>query len=152
MGMSLILGIDPGSRKTGYGLLRYFNKDIHYIESGCIQSTEGSLVSVFTGLQSVIKTYQPTEMAIEQVFFHRYPKSALVLGQARGVALLAAQLHKLPIKHYAPRQIKQAMTGYGAAKKEQMQYMMQQLLKLSGLPSPDAADALSIALCHIHHK
>ena len=152
MSRKIIIGIDPGSRIMGYGVLEYSNRQVNYLDSGCIQSTKGSLAVLFQDLQSIIHTYQPEEAAIEEVFFHRNPKSTLVLGQARGVALLALEIAKLPIKSYAARQVKQVVTGYGGANKVQIQHMVQQLLKLSKIPATDAADALGVALCHIHHS
>jgi crossover junction endodeoxyribonuclease RuvC len=145
--MSIILGIDPGSQRTGYGLIKTNKGKSYYLASGCILA-KGSLSQLFEALKAIIEQYHPNEAAIEQVFCYKNPRSALVLGQARGAILVALELAKLPITGYAARQIKQATVGYGAATKEQMQHMVQQLLQLSGLPGPDAADALAIALCH----
>lgn len=149
--MSIILGIDPGSQRTGYGVIQCHQGKAYYLASGCIMP-KGSLSLLFQELQVIIAQYQPHEAALEQVFFYKNPRSALVLGQARGAILVALELAKLPITGYAARQVKQAVVGYGGAEKVQIQHMVQQLLKLSGLPGPDAADALAIALCHTHHR
>lgn len=147
--MTIILGIDPGSCSMGYGLIACHSAHSHYLASGCItpSTPSSSLPDLFNSLQKLIEQYQPQEAAIEQVFFYRNPKSALILGQVRGVALLAMGLSQLPTYHYAARQIKQMITGFGAASKEQIQGMVQRLLKLNAKPSQDAADALAIALC-----
>jgi crossover junction endodeoxyribonuclease RuvC len=146
----IILGIDPGSHKMGYGVLKYVQRQPYYLASGVIAS-KGSLAVLFTELQTIIRQYKPTEAAVEQIFFHQHARSALVLGQARGVALLALELAHLPITGYAARSVKQTITGYGNATKTQMQQMIQKLLHLSAIPRVDAADALSVALCHIYH-
>jgi len=148
--MSIILGIDPGFRKTGYGVIQECSGKAYYLTSGCI-FPKGSLATLFKEVQALIEEYKPTEAAIEQIFFHRNARSALVLGQARSMALLAFELAGMNIKDYAARHIKQSITGYGAANKVQMQMMIQQLLHLSSTPSEDAADALGLALCHMHH-
>jgi crossover junction endodeoxyribonuclease RuvC len=148
----VILGIDPGSRCTGYGVLTYQQGNIHYLASGCIvlrtKTQQSPLPDLFEGLQQLIQQYQPQAAAVEQVFFARNPHSALVLGQTRGVVLLALNLAAIPVQDYAARQIKQAVVGYGAASKVQVQKMMQSLLKLRTTPNADAADALAVAWCH----
>lgn len=149
----IILGIDPGSRRTGYGLIVCQRTQIQYLASGCITTLQpaarqGSLGVLFEGLQTIIQQYQPAEAAIEQIFCYRNPRSALILGQARGVALLALEQAALPISDYASRQVKQMVVGYGAATKSQIQQMVQRLLKLPAAPQADAADALAIAWCH----
>ena len=154
--MTVILGIDPGSCITGYGLIQEKNNQLRYISSGCIKITADSieqrLQQVFCGIREVIVQYQPEEVAIEQIFMHKNPNSALKLGQARGVAIVAASQDGLDVFEYSARQIKQAIVGYGNATKSQMQYMIQTLLKLSDVPSADAADALAVALCHTHSR
>jgi crossover junction endodeoxyribonuclease RuvC len=150
--MALILGIDPGSRVTGYGLIRAESSKLIYLDSGCIRLPSGELSErlkyIFEGIKELIARYNPTHAAIEQVFMHRNVNSALVLGHARGAAIVATSLQSIPISEYSPRQIKQAVVGYGAAAKHQVQQMVRQLLNLSGVPKPDAADALAVALCH----
>jgi len=151
--MAIILGIDPGSRITGFGLISSVGgQKIQYIASGCIRTGKGELPerlqTIYEGVTQLIEEYCPQEFAIEQVFMGRNADSALKLGQARGVAILAAQLQSLPVHEYAPRTIKQAVAGTGAADKTQIQYMVQRVLSLPGLPQADAADALAIALCH----
>ncbi|MDK2777480.1 MAG: crossover junction endodeoxyribonuclease RuvC [Pseudomonadota bacterium] len=150
----IILGIDPGSRLTGFGVIRRVGQKTEYIVSGCIRTGDGPLAErlkkIFAGVSEIIETYQPQEFAIEQVFMGKNADSALKLGQARGVAIVAATLHDLPVAEYAPRTIKQAVVGKGGADKEQVQHMVQHLLKLPGKPQADAADALAIAICHAH--
>ncbi|WP_095499317.1 crossover junction endodeoxyribonuclease RuvC [Paraferrimonas haliotis] len=152
--MAVILGIDPGSRITGYGVIRVQGKLQEYIGSGCIrtQSKELSprLNTIFNGVSELIQQYQPDEFAIEQVFMARNPDSALKLGQARGAAIVAATQCDIPVYEYAARLIKQAVTGTGGADKSQVQHMVQHMLKLPGKPQADAADALAVAICHSH--
>lgn len=147
-----ILGIDPGSQITGYGIIDQRAQRSSYVASGCIRTGKKTwgerLRVIFEGLTGVIECYQPTVVAIEQVFVHKNVASALKLGQARGVAIVAAAMQGLMVSEYAPRQIKKAVVGYGAAEKKQIQQMMQLLLQLSGLPQVDAADALAVAVCH----
>ena len=150
----IILGIETGSRLTGFGVIRRIGQKTEYIVSGCIRTGEGELPArlkkIFDGVTELIETYQPQEFAIEQVFMGKNADSALKLGQARGVAILAAVNHGLPVAEYAPRTIKQAVVGKGGADKEQVQHMVQYMLKLPGKPQADAADALAIAICHAH--
>jgi crossover junction endodeoxyribonuclease RuvC len=153
--MSLILGIDPGSRITGYGIIDCLGSTNEYVTSGCIRLTRGfslpeKLEEIFKGITEIIGQYSPQEMAIEEVFMARNADSALKLGQARGVAIVAAKLQGLPVSEYAAKKVKQAVVGTGAASKEQIQHMVRVLLKLPGNPQQDAADALAIALCHIN--
>lgn len=154
--MTTILGIDPGSRFTGFGVIRVEGSKYHYLGSGCVK-IEGEGIShrlqqIFSGLQEVIQMYQPIEVGIEQVFMHQNPGSALKLGQARGAAIVAAAATSIPVSEYSARQIKQSVVGYGAAKKEQVQHMVKVLLNLSGTPQADAADALAVALCHAQSR
>jgi crossover junction endodeoxyribonuclease RuvC len=146
----IILGIDPGSRITGYGVIQVMGNRHTYIASGCIR-TQGTdmaprLQQIFKNLSEIMVTYQPHEVAIEQVFMQKNVSSALKLGQARGAAIVAAG--DRPLSEYSARQVKLAVVGYGAAEKSQVQQMVKILLKLSGIPQADAADALAIALCH----
>lgn len=154
--MTIILGIDPGSRITGYGVIRIERSRHHYLASGCIRMKDVSVASrlsqIFQGIRQITEEHQPHEVAIEQIFMHRNPNSALKLGQARGVAIVAASLHGVPIAEYSARQVKQSVVGYGAAEKVQVQHMVRTLLNLSGLPQADAADALAIALCHANSR
>lgn len=153
----IILGIDPGSRNTGFGLIAISGKNIQYLSSGVVKAEQSEvpqrLRTIFKGLQSVMQEYQPTELAIEQVFMHENAATAIKLGQARGVAIAASFEHELQVYEYSARQIKQAVVGYGNAAKSQIQSMIQTLLNLSAPPQTDAADALACALCHYHsHK
>lgn len=159
--MAIILGIDPGSRMTGYGVIRQQGNQLSYIASGCINAA-GTPVKPYTlaeklkvihdGVQELIAQFQPDEFAIEQVFMARNPDSALKLGQARGAAIVAAACANLPVAEYAARLVKQAVVGTGAADKAQVQHMVVAMLKLSHRPQADAADALAVALCHAHNR
>ncbi len=144
-----IVGIDPGSRTTGYGVIECTRNQYHYLGSGCIRTVADNWVmrlqQIYDGVREIIVRYQPNEFAIEQVFMHKNANSALKLGQARGAAIVAVNL---PVHEYAPRQVKQAIVGYGAAEKTQIQHMVKQILGLKGKLASDAADALAIALCH----
>ena len=150
--MITILGVDPGSRITGFGIIQVQGQKLHHIHSGTINTGRGTvserLHTIFVELDAVIAAHAPNEFAIEQVFMHRNPNSAIKLGQARGAALVAAAKHQLPVGEYAPREIKQAVVGYGAAEKTQVQHMIRLLLHLSVAPLVDAADALAVAICH----
>jgi len=152
--MSIILGIDPGSRITGFGLIQVDGKTSAYVASGCIRvkqtQTAERLLEVADGICEVIERYQPTESAIERIFMFYSADSALKLGQARGVAMVALAQQALVVAEYTAKQIKQAVVGYGGADKTQVQHMVKQLLSLSAVPQADAADALAIALCHNH--
>lgn len=154
--MAIILGIDPGSRVTGYGVIKSMNRELHYIDSGCIRTGEGELsqrlLKIFNGVCELMEQYNPDEVAIEQVFIHQNPSSALKLGHARGVAMVACASHRLAVSEYSPRAIKQAVAGYGAAEKTQVSLMVEQLLRLSASPQGDAADALAVAICHSHQS
>jgi crossover junction endodeoxyribonuclease RuvC len=155
--MSIILGIDPGSRITGYGVIRFVGGKPYYVASGCIRTNTQSdlgdrLFEIFEGLREIIQTHQPMEAAIEQIFMHENPGSALKLGQARGVAIVAAAQYAIPVSEYSARQIKQAVVGYGNAEKKQVQMMVKELLGLSSCPQADAADGLAVAVCHAYFK
>ena len=152
----IILGIDPGSRVTGYGLIRYVGNRAYYVDSGCIRVADRPmperLQGIFQGLSEIIALHQPQESAVEQVFMGKSADSALKLGQARGAAVVAAVNGGLPVSEYSARQVKQAVVGNGAAVKSQIQQMVQYLLKLSDVPQADAADALAVAICHAHMR
>lgn len=154
--MTLILGIDPGSRITGYGIIRDTGRGCEYVASGCIRTGSGELPerlnAVFAGVSEIIQTYQPVTMSIEQVFMARNADSALKLGQARGAAIVAGAQAGLAVSEYSATQVKSAIVGSGRAAKEQVQIMVMHLLKLSKKPQIDASDALAIALCHAHHR
>lgn len=154
--MSIILGIDPGSRITGYGIIKEENRQLNYIDSGCIRTAEGALsqrlLEIFNGVCQLMDEYAPDDVAIEQVFMHQNPSSALKLGHARGVAMVAAASHRVKVHEYSPREIKQSVVGYGAAQKAQVKHMVVNLLMLNNPPQNDAADALAIAICHSHMR
>ena len=149
-----ILGIDPGLRITGYGVIEKNGNGLVYVASGCIKSPDGELPdrlkNILDSVQEVIRLYAPIEVAVEKVFVNVNPQSTLLLGQARGAAICAAVFHALPVSEYTALQVKQAVVGNGHAKKEQVQEMVKRLLKLPGSPSADAADALACAICHAH--
>lgn len=152
----LILGIDPGSRITGYGVLDVSRPQPTYVASGCIRiqadDLAQKLAQVYAGVSELIAVHRPGEFAIERVFMSKNADSALKLGQARGTAIVCAANHGLPVSEYAPRQIKQAVTGSGGADKTQVQHMIMAILGLDAMPQADAADALAIALTHAHAR
>lgn len=149
-----ILGIDPGLRVTGFGVIDKAGQKLSYVASGCIKTPAGELPPrlkvILDSLAEVIATYQPQQVAVEKVFVNVNPQSTLLLGQARGAAICAAVLANLPVAEYTALQVKQAVVGNGHADKEQVQDMVQRLLALSGKPGADAADALACAICHAH--
>jgi crossover junction endodeoxyribonuclease RuvC len=151
--MTIIIGIDPGSRHTGYGIIKVQGNQNLHIASGCVHLTALTLAErlqkIFLSLRTIIEFHQPNEAAIEQVFMHENPGSALKLGQARGAAIVALTI---PIAEYSARQVKLAVVGHGAAKKEQVQHMVGKLLNLPDKLQADAADALAIAICHAHSR
>lgn len=151
-----ILGIDPGSRLTGYGVIEQTGNRYKYIASGCIRIEAeyfpDRLKQIFDGVAELVQTYHPEQMAIEQVFMHKNADSALKLGQARGAAICAVQLTNVPVFEYAARQIKQALVGKGSADKLQVQHMVKILLNIQGELQIDASDALGICLCHAHYQ
>lgn len=151
--MTIIMGIDPGSRRTGFGVIRVQGNHHTYVTSGHLDVTAyptcERLRQIFLGLREVIKTHQPQEAAIEAIFMHENPSSALKLGQARGAAIVALDM---PIAEYSAREVKKSVVGHGAANKEQVQYMVKRLLNVSGKLLPDASDALAVALCHAHAR
>ncbi|MEI8010698.1 MAG: crossover junction endodeoxyribonuclease RuvC [Candidatus Nitrotoga sp.] len=149
-----ILGIDPGLRVTGFGVLDKVGQKLLYVSSGCIKvptgELPGRLKAILDSLIEVIALHKPQLVAVEKVFVNANPQSTLLLGQARGAAICAAVLGGLPVAEYTALQVKQSVVGNGHAKKEQVQDMVQRLLELSGPPSSDAADALACAICHAH--
>ncbi|MFA5960154.1 MAG: crossover junction endodeoxyribonuclease RuvC [Tatlockia sp.] len=154
--MTVILGIDPGSRITGYGIIKEVDRSLQYIDSGCIRTGEGELsqrlLQIFNGICQLMENFSPDEVAIEEVFMHQNPNSALKLGHARGAAMVAAASHRILVCEYAAREVKQAVVGYGAAQKDQVKHMVVNLLMLNRAPQNDAADALAIAICHSHKR
>jgi crossover junction endodeoxyribonuclease RuvC len=151
-----ILGIDPGSRVTGYGIINMERGQARHVADGCIRTPAGDLAerlrSIFEGLSAVIVTYQPAEMAVEKVFVNRNADSALKLGQARGAAIAAGACHGLPVFEFTPAEVKKAVVGMGRAEKVQIQHMVSVLLNLRGGTQSDAADALAVAICHGHTR
>lgn len=158
MSMTVLLGIDPGSRVTGYGVIRVEGPRVAYLDSGCIRASATNsdmptrLLAIFNGIQTLVAQYQPDQVAIEEIFVSHNVQSALKLGQARGAAIVAATSASLPVFEYSARQVKQAVVGYGNADKAQVQHMIQRLLGLDKTPAADAADALAVAVCHWHSQ
>ncbi|PCJ42221.1 MAG: crossover junction endodeoxyribonuclease RuvC [SAR86 cluster bacterium] len=152
--MTLILGIDPGSRVCGYGLINVVGNKLEYISSGCIKVADlaftDRLQVIFSSMSEIIEKYQPDEVAIEEIFVGKSGVSALKLGHARGAVIVACTNLKLPVHEYPPNQIKKALVGRGRADKSQMQHMVSAILKLPSAPQSDAADALCVAVCHVH--
>lgn len=151
-----IIGIDPGSRVTGFGVIDLIGQSRYYVASGSVNTPKSSDLAerirlIVLGLTDVIQLYQPTESAIEKIFVNVNPAATLMLGQARGACISALVMQNLSVAEYTALQIKQAVVGQGKAPKEQVQYMVKLLLKLSGNPQADAADALACALTHANH-
>jgi crossover junction endodeoxyribonuclease RuvC len=153
-----ILGIDPGSQATGFGIVDWAAGEARYVVSGAIRTSGAEfpprLRQIFEGIQTLMREYAPAEVAVERVFMHRNADSALKLGQARGAAICAAYGYSAnPVLfEYAPREVKLAVVGSGGAQKEQVQLMVRTLLKLKGELGPDAADAIGLALCHAYSR
>lgn len=150
-----ILGVDPGSLITGWGVVELADGALRHVGHGAIESPSNQgqasrLSRIYQGLEEVLRIHEPQAMSVEKVFFAQNAQSALKLGQARGVALLAAARNGIPVHEYASTEIKMAVVGYGRAGKEQVQTMVAALLKLSSHLSRDAADALAAAICHLH--
>ena len=150
-----ILGIDPGLRSTGFGLIDKSGSALSYVASGCVKTDAGAglpqrIATILDGLAEIIATYRPHQAAVEIVFVNVNPQSTLLLGQARGAAIAALVTARLPVAEYTALQVKQAVVGHGKAAKEQVQAMVARLLKLPGEPTADAADALACAICHAH--
>ncbi len=150
--MSVIIGIDPGSRITGYGIISLQNQQVHYVHSGYIATAKESmpvrLQMIYEEIHQLIQQYRPSFAAIEKVFIHANPRSALILGQARGAAIAA--LASVPVGEYSARQVKLSVVGYGNADKQQVMHMIRLLLKRPELIKTDEADALAVAICHAH--
>jgi len=157
MHREIVLGIDPGSLVTGWGLLEVESHELHHQSHGIIATSAAlglseRLSQIYRGLHEIIERYHPTVVSIEKVFFARNVQSALKLGQARGVALLAAAEHQISVTEYSAAEIKVAVVGYGRATKEQVQKMVGALLCVRGSMRADAADALAAAICHVHRR
>jgi crossover junction endodeoxyribonuclease RuvC len=150
-----VLGVDPGSFITGYGIIEELERGLTHIYNGCISSSLSNsfphcLKKIYAELEKVISAYSPDVMAIEDLFFHKNVKTALKLGHARGIAILAALNSELNVYEYSPMEIKQAVVGYGRATKNQIQIMVKELLNLPEIVPFDSSDALAVAICHIH--
>ncbi|MDO8639670.1 MAG: crossover junction endodeoxyribonuclease RuvC [bacterium] len=149
-----ILGIDPGIGRTGYGIIEVISSKLQVISFGCFETEPNSkpsdrLMKIYDKIIELIKKYKPEALSIEELFFNNNAKTAFLVGQARGVILLAAEQKKVPIFIYTPLQVKVAVTGYGRAEKSQVGKMVKAILKLDKIPKPDdTTDALAIALCH----
>jgi crossover junction endodeoxyribonuclease RuvC len=154
--LTRVLGIDPGSRTTGYGIVDDLAGRVSLVDFGCIRTHAESfperLRIIYEGIFEVAERYRPTEVAIEQVFAHKNMDSALKLGQARGAAICGGIAAGLPVHEYAAREVKLALVGKGSAEKTQVQHMVRILLSFQATLSLDASDALAVALCHIHHQ
>lgn len=158
--MTVILGIDPGSRTTGYGVVKIQDGRQTYIDSGCIRVVKPNetmplaerLRIIFDSISNLIADHHPDEVAIERVFLSKNADSALKLGQARGVAIVAAAVHALDVAEYSALEIKKSVVGTGKATKEQVQHMVTAILSLNKHPQSDAADALAVALCHANSR
>jgi len=152
----IVIGIDPGTARLGYGIIAVRNRKPEHVCYGCIESGKGQtasarLLHIYSEVATLLEKYPPAHIAVEKLFFSRNITSAMSVSEARGVILLLAEQQRIPITEYTPNQVKQAITGSGRADKRQMQEMIKRLLNLEEIPKPDdAADALSIALCHIH--
>lgn len=153
--MNIILGIDPGSRITGFGVISQNNSQLKYLTSGIIRLQEEKLDlklhKIYQNITDIIKEFKPTQMAIEQVFLSKNANVALKLGQARGTAIVAGANCNIPVFEYAARLVKQTVVGTGAGTKNQVQTMVAQILNLTNLPQTDAADGLALAITHAHH-
>lgn len=155
--MTILLGLDPGSRRAGFGVVRVEGQHMEYLGSGIIRVDETAswphrLNELFTSVSTLLDNYRPDEVAIENVFMAKNASSALKLGQARGAMMVAATSREIPVFEYEARKIKQSVVGTGAAEKAQVQQMVKLLLNLPAAPKADAADALAVAICHAHSK
>ncbi len=154
----VIIGIDPGTAATGYGVIANYRGKLKLIEYGCITTPkkdrpEARLLEIYRDLEKIIKKYRPERIAVESIFFFKNLKTAISVAQARGVILLAATKQRVPVLEFTPLQIKSSLTGYGKADKKQVQYMVKAVLGLKSIPKPDdAADALAIAICAANRK
>ncbi len=151
-----ILGIDPGSRITGYGVIDTNGIKTRYVSSGCIRMADAPLPrrlrQIYAGVRAIVTEFKPEQVAVELVFMHRNADSALKLGQARAAAICATFEEDIECFEYAARAVKQSVVGRGGADKFQVQHMVKTLLCLNAVPMPDEADALAVALCHAHHQ
>lgn len=156
LGQRVVLGIDPGTATTGFGLVSEEGDSVHLLECGVIQTAAGQplawrLRSLYENLSQLLARWQPDEAAVEELFFSRNTTTALAVGHARGVALLALAQASIPVAEYTPMQVKQAIVSYGKGTKEQVQEMVRLILRLEAVPQPDdAADAVALAICHLH--
>jgi crossover junction endodeoxyribonuclease RuvC len=153
----VVLGIDPGARRTGYAVIEAVEDRVVIRESGYLSTSPKSpfhqrLREIYQGLSGVVARFRPDEMAVEDVFVKKNVRVALRMGHVRGVTLLVAALHNVPVGEYTPGEIKQAIVGSGAASKEQVKFMVTALLKMTDNPTEDEADALAVALCHVHRR
>ena len=152
----IVLGIDPGTARTGYGIVARDGSQLTMIDYGCIETVpdrplEARLLIIHETLTDLLETHRPEAVGVERLFFNKNVQTAFAVGQARGVVLLAAAQHGLPLFEYGPHEVKLAVTGYGRASKEQVQRMVQAVLAMAELPRPDdAADALAVAVCTAH--
>lgn len=153
----VVLGIDPGTRQTGYAVVEASGDAVLVVDSGAVSASprypfHERLRIIFDGLVDIVERYRPDEIAVEDVFVKKNVRVALKIGHIRGVALLVAAMHEVPVGEYSPGAIKQAIVGSGSASKEQVKFMVTALLKLVDVPGEDEADALAVALCHIHRR
>ncbi|MCX6339634.1 MAG: crossover junction endodeoxyribonuclease RuvC [Candidatus Aureabacteria bacterium] len=151
-----IIGVDPGTLVTGYGIIERKGSRLSYVGGGCIHNRSGTplpdrFLKIYRELKKVFESYTPDQMAVEGLFFCKNVKAALKLGEARGIAILVAAEKGVEVFEYAPRRVKQAVLGRGGAQKQQVQFMVKQILNMREEPRPaDAADALALAVCHAH--
>ena len=154
----IILGIDPGSAVTGFGIINVSGNKLNLVDFGAIKTSQKDalplkLKTIYDGVCEIIDEYKPDQAAIESIFYSENVNTALVIGHARGVAILAAINKQIPVSEYSPREVKQSVVGNGAAAKEQVGYMVKKILNLKGTPQPaDASDALGIAICHFNRQ
>jgi crossover junction endodeoxyribonuclease RuvC len=152
----IVLGIDPGTARLGYGIVERQGSQLTMLEYGCVETTndrplEQRLLLIYEALTDLIETHRPEAMGVERLFFNKNVQTAMAVGQARGVVLLVGAQHGLPVFEYGPHEVKLAVTGYGRAPKDQVQRMVQLVLSMSQMPKPDdAADALAVAVCTAH--
>ncbi len=154
--MTRILGIDPGSLSTGYGVIDSEGQTLKYVDCGNIRTSGGSFLTrleeIYLGIGTIVERFQPDEVAVERAFVHKNADSALKLGQARAAAICGTLAKKVPLHEYTPKEVKQAVVGKGGADKLQVQHMMRVILGLKGELQADSADALAIAVCHAHSR
>jgi len=152
----IVLGIDPGTARLGYGLVERQGSALTMLDYGCLETINDRplaqrLLIIHEGIDDLIRTYRPEAVGVERLFFNKNVQTAMAVGQARGVVLLVAAQHGLPVLEYGPHEVKLAVTGYGRAPKEQVQRMVQLVLSMEQIPKPDdAADALAVAVCTAH--